>query len=507
VNTLAAQKSNQTWLGWFLRGILFLGTFILVARLFELQIIKGQYFRALAEGNRIRRIPIVAARGKILARGGEVLSGPDFAHITGYLSETTESEVGTINSKCPEKGARKLGQVIGRSGLEKFYDCLLGGVDGEELWEVDSLGEKLRFLGKREPLTGSDLRTHIDFNLQTQIAVSMKDKPGSVVATDKKGEILALYSFPSYDPKNIEPSLNSDDLPLFNRAIGGLYHPGSVFKPLIAIAALEEGKINKDYRYNDMGILTVKSIYGDFSYTNWYFTQYGGTEGEIDVTRALTRSTDTFFYTIGELTGIEKLLDWVKKFGLTRLTNIDLEGELTSLIPSPDWKLKVKKERWFLGNTYHFSIGQGDLAVTPIGLHRANLAIASDGSLCDLKIADTPNCQKINIKKENLELVKQGMTNACITGGTGFTFFDFAEKHNGLKVACKTGTAETNDDQKTHAWFTASAKDLMITVMVEKSGEGSKVAGPIAREIFDKYFDVEKTEAIEPSKIEESLNE
>lgn len=488
MNTLASQRRNQTWLSWFLRGVLIVGVFFLSARLFELQVIKGKYFRALAEGNRIQRVVIKAERGKLLGRGGEVLSGSQFAHVVGYLGETTTDEVGTTNSACPEKGARKLGQMVGRAGLQRSYECILGGVDGEELWEVDSLGQKIRFLGKRDPIKGSDLHTHIDYPLQLEIAKSMENKSGTVIATDKKGEILALYSNPSFDPSNITPALTNPDLPLFNRSMGGLYHPGSVFKPLIAIAALEEGKIDGNYRYNDSGVLVVDTLYGKFSYSNWYYTQYGGQEGEIDVSRALARSTDTFFYKVGELTGIENLLEWVKKFGLTKPTNIDLEGEILSLIPSPDWKEKVKKERWFLGNTYHFSIGQGDLAVTPIGMHRANLVIASNGNLCDLKIVGATDCTKLNIKQQNLDLVKRGMEEACSTGGTAFTFFDFADKHGGLEVACKTGTAETNEDEKTHAWFTANANDLMITAMIEKSGEGSKVAGPIVRKIFDYYF-------------------
>lgn len=479
---------NESWLGWFLRGVLFLGILFLFVRLVELQIIKGSYFRALAEENRIKRIIIPANRGSILARGGEVLKGIEFAHITGYLTETTEMEVGKIDPKCPEKGPYRLGQIVGRGGLQQQYNCLLSGRNGEELWEVDSMGEKLRFLGSREPIAGKDIRTTINYQLQLEVAKNMQEKPGAVVATDFKGNILALYSYPSFDPVNITPALKDPNLPLFNRSLGGLYHPGSVFKPLVAIAALEEGKIDKDYSYTDTGVLTVETLYGNYSYTNWYFTQYGGVEGEIDLTKAIARSTDTFFYKIGELTGIENLLDWVKRFGLTKPTDIDLPGEILSLVPSPDWKLNVKKEKWFLGNTYHFSIGQGDLALTPIGLHRAVLAVANGGQLCSLKIAGETVCQKLGIHKENLELVEKGMEMVCSDGGTAFTFFDFAKQHNGLKVACKTGTAETNESSEPHAWFVSYLDDFMLTVMVEKSGEGSKVAGPIAREIFDYYF-------------------
>ena len=421
------------------------------------------------------------------------MTGSDFSHITGYLAETNEVEVGKIDPNCIEKGPFKLGQIVGRGGLQERYNCNLSGVDGEELIEVNSLGEKIREIGIKKPISGQDLKTNIDYNLQKTIAKEMEGRLGSVVATDRKGEVLALFSSPSYDPEDVKNAIINSDLPLFNRAIGGLYHPGSIFKPLVAIAALEDGKIDENFRFNDAGVVTVESIYGNYSYSNWYFTQYGGREGEIDVTRALARSTDTFFYKIGEFVGINSLVDWMKKFGLTKPTDIDLNGEVLSLIPSPDWKQKTKKEKWFLGNTYHFSIGQGDLALTPVGIHRADLSVLNGGKLCNLKIVGDTKCVDLKIKKENLKLVQEGMKEACQTGGTGYTFFDWKTKHSSLSdsnVLCKTGTAETNEDNKTHAWFIASLDDLVLTVMVEKSGEGSKVAGPIARNVFDEFFKV-----------------
>ena len=217
--------------------------------------------------------------------------------------------------------------------------------------------------------------------------------------------------------------------------------------------------------------------------------------------KAISRSTDTFFYKLGEAVGIETLVEWMKKFGLTKLTEIDINGEVQSLVPSPDWKEKVKKEKWFLGNTYHFSIGQGDLALSPVGIHRADLTVVNNGKLCSLKIVGSTKCIDLTakpgilIKKDNLDYVKEGMKMACSIGGTAFTFFDFSMKHNNLEVICKTGTAETDEIDKTHAWFFASAPmndpELVLTVMVESGGEGSKVAGPIAREIFDYYFAIE----------------
>ncbi len=535
---------TQSWLGWFLRGVLILGFVILIGRLIELQIIKGDYYRDLAEGNRIRRVPITAPRGTILARGGELLVGNkevkkrvifdpesgyekteeisdateeeiitewerDYklgaaaAHISGYVGEVNEDELGTIDPQCPEKGPRKIGQLVGRGGLEQQYECILSGIDGEELVEVDSTGRKIRVLGKKDPIPGESIQTTIHYALQGKVAeiiVNNEDMPsekqGAVIVTDPRGEVLALYSSPSYDPnifiggneqRRIGEVLNDSDLPLFNRVIGGSFAPGSVYKPVVAIAALEEEEIDEEYIYEDTGQITIESLYGKYSYSNWYFTQYGQTEGEIDLVRAIARSTDTFFYKIGELVGIEKLVDWSHKMGLGEKTGIDLPGEISGLVPSPAWKERVKGERWFLGNTYHVAIGQGDLSLTPIGLNTFISALASNGYLCEPKIAGDERCKDLNIDLGNLGFVKEGMIEACSEGGTGFTFFDFSPQ-----VACKTGTAETNDEDATHAWFTVFAPadfpDIVATVLVEKGGEGSRIAGPIAREIFDYWF-------------------
>jgi len=542
METLSSSKT-QSWLIWFLRGLLILGFFIIIGRLIELQIVKGFYFRNLAEGNRIRRVPIIAPRGKIFARGGELLVGntevkkrivfhPErgyekiedlsgaleeeiisewernyimedaAAHITGYLGEVNENEVGKINPSCSEKGPRNQGSLVGRSGLEQEYECLLSGINGEELVEVDSLGNRVRTLGKKEPTPGIDLRTNIHHGLQEKVSQVIKDsedipkdKKAAVIITDPEGEVLAFYSSPSFDPnvfinkndRQIMDLLKDTNLPLFNRVVGGKYHPGSVFKPIVAIAALEEEVIDKDFRYQDEGQIIIDTLYGKFTYSNWYFTQYGGKEGEIDVVRAIKRSTDTFFYKVGELLGIDKIDKWAETFGLGGLTGIDVPGEIAGLIPSPEWKEEIKNERWFLGNTYHISIGQGDITLTPVGLNSSIAAISSGGKLCNPRIIGDASCKEIKISDDSLELVVGGMKQACESGGTGYTFFDFQEE-----VACKTGTAETEEKDKTHAWFTVFGPveypEIVTTVLVEKGGEGSSVAGPVAREIFDYWF-------------------
>ncbi len=500
MNTLDSYSPRpQGWLVWFLRGILFLGALILLGRLFELQIIKGAYFKSLADNNRIKRILIPAPRGKIIARDGEVIVdnnkdgtrnyvlGNLAGHLTGYLSESKEDEVFKVDANCPDKGARKLGSLVGRGGLEQQYECKLRGIDGEELVEVDAKGNPIRTLGTVKPTSGEDLKTTIDYGLQKKSAMSMGDKKGAIVVTNPVGEILALYSSPSFDPnifikkdsRKITQALTDNALPMFDRAVNGLYHPGSIFKIVTSVAALEDGKIDASFTYNDTGIIKI----GDFSYTNWFFTQDGRTEGVIDLPRAIARSTDTFFYKVGELVGVDRLAYWANKFNLGNKTGVDLPDDTAGLIPTPAWKRQVKGELWFLGNTYHMAIGQGDVAVSPLAANMIVSVMANSGEVCKPHLTGGENCTNLNLKKENMDLIKKGMIGACSKGGTAYPFFDFVPQ-----VACKTGTAETGEKDKTHAWFAAYAPasdpKIVIDVLVEKGGEGSVVAAPIAKDVL-----------------------
>lgn len=523
---------------------LFASFVVLFVKLFELQIIKGAYYKNLADGNRIRRVVLKAPRGEILARGGELLAKNDkkeegiyydpskgyyvsdtpsdksqkiasvdgwqryyplkdaASHITGYIGEINEDELGKVSTDCPKKGERTLSDVIGRSGLEEYYDCSLRGDDGEKLVEVAADGTYVRLLGEKPPVKGVDLKLTIDYPLQEYVSTLLPGIKGMILVTDSHGEVLAMFSSPSYDPNvflndrdKVSGVLNDKGLPLFNRVISGKYSPGSIFKPLVATAALETGSIDKDYRYQDTGSINFSTPYGDYSFNNWYFTQYGGVEGNVDVTKALARSTDTFFYKVGELTGIEGIVGWSRKFGLSQKTDVDLPGEVEGLVPDPQWKQEVKGERWFLGNTYHFSIGQGDLSITPVGIHTALEAIANGGKLCtphlNSEIRDEEACRSLDIEPKNIDLVKEGMEKACSQGGTAYTFFDFMDK-TGVDVACKTGTAQVGTQDDTHAWFSAFAPikepEIVVTILIEKGGEGSKIAGPVARQIFDFWF-------------------
>jgi penicillin-binding protein 2 len=549
MNSLSS-NSNQSWLSWFLRGTLILLFLILVGKLFEVQIIKGVYYRGLSDENRIRRIPIPAPRGRILASDGEALAdnvaikkavkfnpggsiiltenltdatvdeivtdykrvyplADKFAHGSGYLSVVSDSEIGTVDPNCPQKGVRTSGMLVGVTGLEQEYECTLLGVPGEELVEVNTAGKEIRILGIKNPIPGTDIKTSIDYGLQQEVAADM-DKKGAAIITDLNGRILAFYSEPSFDPnlliKNgdqdqkdgsgkVSALLINPDLPFFDRVVSGTFHPGSVFKPIIAVAALEEGAIDKNFIFNDPGIITING----FSYTNWYYTEYGRLEGQVNLVKALARSTDTFFYKVGEMVGPVNIAKWADIFGLDKPTGVDIPGEAEGLIPTPDWKQKTIKEAWFLGNTYNMSIGQGDVSVTPIELNTYISAIANNGKLCQPQFisSGSPICRQINIAQNNLDLVKEGMQAACATGGTAYTFFDFGQKHDGQSVACKTGTAEVGTVGIPNAWFTfftpVDKPQIITTIVFEKGGEGSGVAGPVARKIADYYF---QTEAI-----------
>ena len=182
-------------------------------------------------------------------------------------------------------------------------------------------------------------------------------------------------------------------------------------------------------------------------------------------------------------------MEWSHKFNLNKRTNIDLPGEIESLVPSPEWKKAVKGERWYLGNTYHMSIGQGDLSLTPIAVHMIAATIANRGQYCFPHISKNhpQNCQDLKISSSNLDYVISGMTSACSEGGTAFPFFGFFPQ-----AACKTGTAETNEEEATHAWFTVFAPaenpEIVLTILIEKGGEGSADAAPLAKEILDYWF-------------------
>ena len=507
---------------------------ILFIRLFWVTLVRGAYYKDLADGNRVNEEIIWAERGVIYDRNNEELTlnkpiyrrgswskekgqsytyytqeeyikleaadesegieefvtryypySSTFAHSIGYVGEVDIDEV---------ESGKQIGSLIGKSGLEKIYDNGLRGHEGKVLRETNAVGENLKELDRIDPVPGANLYTTLDISLQIVAAEAIGDKPGAVIVTiPTTGEVLVIYSNPSFDPNTfvdrsnvtlINSYFESNRRPLFNRAVGGLYPPGSTFKIITATAGLEGGAINADTIFTDNGFIQI----GRFIYRNWYFTQYGRTEGEVDIVKALARSVDTYFYELGGVTGIEELVTYAKLFGLGQLTGIALPGELPGRMPDPEWKLSTKKDRWYLGDTYITAIGQGDILTTPIQVNLFTSVIASQGKLCKpLLTKAKPDCTDLKLAPKTIDLITAGMTKACEPGGTGYPFFNYK-----VKVACKTGTAEFGNKDKTHAWFTvfapASNPEIVVTVLLEGGGAGSDDAAPIAKQILDKYF-------------------
>ncbi len=586
--------------------ILCIGFFILVWRLFDLTVIHGLEYRKLSDNNRTRALVRHAPRGLLLDRtgkplvanvphyrllkpcenggavecvsyldqaegdrlvkqgdlpGGEYvevdyqrryLFGDALAHVVGYIGELSAEELASDYYKTRNYG---LGDRVGRMGAEEVYNERLRGRDGKEYVEIDSSGKVIRTLGRVDELAGEDIMLSLDAGLSkaARDAFPVGEKGTVIVSKPSTGEILAMYSSPGFSPDafitgmsqaEYDNLVNNPDLPMFNRAIGGVYPPGSTFKILTSMAGIEEGVITKDTIVEDNGTITI----GPFSFPNWYFLQYGKTEGPVDVTKALQRSNDIFFYKAGEWIGITKLAEWAKKIGIGKPLGIELSGETGGLMPDPSWKKKrfdteadklARNDEWYLGDTYHISIGQGYLLTTPLAVNTWTNIIANRGKLCRPTIGKMErlttmrdNCYDLGLRKETLDLITLGMEKACATGGTGWPLFNFtvrkavpgqptdtpvasgsAQNASAIHVpiGCKTGTAEFGDPLKnhTHAWFTAFAPipskyipddikqteryidgspEISVTVLVEGAGEGSTVATPIAKKIFEEWF-------------------
>lgn len=417
--------------------------------------------------------------------------GPALAHVLGYVTAVTTEEL------LAEDRAVSMLDQTGKQGLEQSYDRQLRGAPGEEQYEISALGIKLRLIKKTEASAGAPIQTTLDPFLSAVSYQALGDNQGAVVIADAAtGDILSLVSGPAFDPnlltmrspdqasesarRQAVQALFDDKRQLFfNRAVSGAYPPGSIFKLVTALAALQSGNVTAATEFVDEGVLRV----GDFSYANWYFTQYGGTEGAIAIQRAIARSNDIFFYKAAEAAGPNLIAAMAQSLGFGQPVGLELRAEHPGLVPNPRWKEAMRGERWFLGNTYHYGIGQGDLLATPIQVAQMMQAISNAGTKCPLHLVKSgvQNCENIGLNNNHLELVLQGMLDACSEGGTAYPFFAWNTQHissatrgneriQAGQVACKTGTSEFgNTDErgykKTHSWFamTVGTKALIAT--------------------------------------------
>lgn len=495
----------------------------LALRLFQLTIVKGEYYRNLSENNRIKDFLIEPKRGKILDRKGYIIVKNLDPNIESNLDEIKKNNDRIISKRIYETpevvasliGYRqqadsndlrqdnclyklKLGDNIGKKGIEKLFDCQLRGQQGRKLIETDARGNFLKTLTIIPQTAGENIQLALDWDLQKKAYELLKDKKGAIVVNNPKtGEILTLVSFPSFSPQDfennqgVEKYFSNPDKPIFNRAAEGVYPPGSLFKLITAAAALEEKTIDEKTQIEDKGVVTA----GSLTFGNWYYLQYGKTEGMVDIVKAIRRSNDIFFYTVGEKTGVDKIKKWAEIFGYGKKTNIGLD-ESEGIIPSTFWKEETLKDRWYTGDTYNFSIGQGYIGVTPLQTLVVTSVFANGGYLCQPKLLknDAPNCKKLPVSQKTIDLIREGMKEACSTGGTGWPLFDFKVNDKNIQTACKTGTAESHaKSEQPHAWITVFAPfdkpAIALTVLIEEGGQGSDIAGPIAKELLKTYFE------------------
>lgn len=590
-----------------MKAILLLFFCILGARLFFLQVVKGESNQKLAEGNRIRPRIIEANRGIITDKDGVWLgrNKPNFAlavypsdlpkkraerdEIYGKLAAISGESAEKISSASEENGLLSLDMVtikdnlphdealilekkiadlqgvvvakkssreyaklsglshilgytgkispdeveknpdyflsdrIGKTGIESEYEKYLRGKHGVEQIEVNSKGNIVRVLvqdGSREPVSGYNTTLYLDRGLQEKTGEALRkgieeskkatgnDKVNSGVAMAidvNTGGILSMVSLPDYDNNLFSTQISSTDYqklvtdesyPMFDRAIKGTYPPGSIIKIVMAAAGLSEGVITTNTAFDTPSEIKI----GDYTFPDWK------DHGMTDIEKAIAESNNIFFYSIGggfdkiKGIGINNIKKYWKLFGLGEKTGIDLPGEAEGLLPDPEWKKKIKNENWYIGDTYHVSIGQGDLLVTPIQMLRATAAIANGGKLLEPQLVHKITNQKgevieefdPKVERENfispsiIKTIQEGMR-LTVTGGSAQNLNDLP-----VSVAGKTGTAQFLNNEKTHAWFECYAPyenpQIAVVVLIDGGGGGHEIAAPVAKDILQYYF-------------------
>ena len=420
----------------------------------------------------------------------------DGAHIFGHLGEISQDELESL----ADYGYRSR-DLVGRSGLEKYYNAELTGVSGGKQIEVDSRGRVTRILGVREPKDGKDLSLTIDIRMQKTADEALGDRTGAIVVMNPTtGEILAFASHPSFDPNIFVRTdsgnerrrliLDKHGKPLLNRAISGLYPPGSVFKIVTAAQGLDTGKISRSTIFQCNGSYKL----GGARFGCWKEDGHGPQ----DIIRALMNSCDVFFYNTGRLDGADGLERMGGLFGFGRRSGIDLPDEARGTLPGRGWKMRVKGEGWYEGDTVNYSIGQGYLTVTPLQVVEMLSAIANGGYLVRPYIVKEAggvpiaraNPVPLGLKESTISTIREGLLKVVSSEeGTGKR-----AKIEGVRVAGKTGSAQ-NPNGKTHAWITVFAPyeepSIALVVLVEHGGHGGLEPGEIARTILQKAKDLE----------------
>lgn len=428
------------------------------------------------------------------------------SHVLGYAGKLDKEELQDLRQKgyLPNDS-------IGKTGVEKTYEKELRGTYGVRRREVDVLEREQKVLTETPPKPGSNLFLSIDIQmqhaleqaLQRSLRINNKARGAAVAMDPQTGAILALVSLPAFDNNDFSGGISSEkyssyieneDNPLFNRAISGSYPSGSTIKPAVAAAALQEGVITPRTTFRSVGGLAVGQ---------WFFPDWrAGGHGATAVRKSIAWSVNTFYYYIGggyktfSGLGVDKITYYLRRFGIGDRLGIDLPGEATGFLPSRDWKLQAKNERWYIGDTYNLSIGQGDLLATPLQIAAMTTAVANGGTVYVPHVAsyvqDPQSEERVFIEPikhreavvdtSHITVVRNGMRD-CVTYGSCRSLANMP-----VAISGKTGTAQWSNAKEPHAWFTSFAPhdspEIVVTVLVEEGVGGSQTATPVAREFY-----------------------
>lgn len=584
---------------WF--GVLLVGILILFVRVSYLQIVQGEHFSAIAEGNRLRVLDIKAVRGVIFDRNNNLLvenvpsfslaivpvdlekdeivrrkvaaelsqlsnqtaeviyelisnqsiysyqpviikenlnhdeailaeilaskhpgvilkvdnirqylitdQTPSLSHVLGYTGKIEEEDLAEYLEKN-----YSIDDYVGKTGIEIIYETVLKGINGKQLIEVDATGEAKENIVEEKPIAGQNLILTIDTELQIVAENALRrvmgvygKRRGVVIILDpNNGEILALVSLPTFDNNLFSQGITQEDFtaliedenrPFFNRAVSGEYPSGSTFKLVVGAAALEEGIITSNTGFNSVGGIAVD---------RWFFPDWkAGGHGWTNIIKAISESVNTFFYTIGggyeDFTGlgVERIKQYAQNFGLGRQLGIDLPNEADGFLPSIAWKEEYKQERWYIGDTYNLSIGQGDVLVTPLQVASWTSVFANGGTLYQPHLVkgflDTENnivktvepiiLNEGFISADNIAVINKGLRQAVLSG-SAISLYELP-----ITVAAKTGTAQWSSTKPPHGWVTTFAPyknpQIVVTVLVEEGIGGTTTGTPVAKEILN----------------------
>lgn len=462
------------------------------------------------------RFPGVELKSRLFRR---YPMGKQGAHMIGYIGRINDKDLSNLtknNALSNYKGT----DHIGKSGIEQSYESVLHGTTGFQQVEIDADGKAVRILSSQAPISGSNIILSADSKLQEIAETAFGDRRGALVAIKPStGEVLAFVSMPTFDSNLFVDGIDVEnwkllneslDKPLINRPLRGVYPPGSTFKPFAALAGLENDKRKPPFSINDSGFYTLPN--SSHRYRDW---KPGG-HGVVDMRRAITISCDTFFYGLAMELGINRLSSFVQHFGFGQKSGIDIAGEVSGLLPTPEWKMRRYKQPWYMGETVIVGIGQGYTLTTPMQLAQATAILANKGvamrprlvsAISDPKTGVAHETQpiisdKIALDERNLEIIRLGMIDVTLPGGTAAS----VGANAGYNVAAKTGTAQVigikqnekynadliNERHRDHALFIAYAPaedpKIALAVIVENGGHGGSAAGPIARKVMDYYL-------------------